>query len=73
MRIIAFPSIILQTNIHTLEVWHANRTVCIISGPQEIGKLEVSCYKIDDFNISWRFAQPEILSGFRCMYRSIIL
>lgn len=54
-----------QLNTQILEMWHANRSVCLVSGTHEIGTLNLTCYSIDNFSISWSFPKPEIFSGLK--------
>lgn len=56
----------LQTNIQTFDIWHANRSCCLINGSNDNSPKDMTCFSIDDFSKSWKFPHPEIVTGLSC-------
>lgn len=58
----------IKANIQTFDIWHANRTICVINGSNNDHPKDLTCYNIDDFNKSWTFPKPEITTHLNCRY-----
>ncbi|KAJ6647667.1 Prolow-density lipoprotein receptor-related protein 1, partial [Pseudolycoriella hygida] len=44
----------------TLEMWHRNRTVCVINGSSAVETVDFRCHNADDLSISWKMPQPDM-------------
>lgn len=60
---------LLKANIQTFDIWHANRSLCLINGSNDGNPKDLTCLNIDDFNISWKFPKPEAITQLNCKYK----
>lgn len=60
----------IKANVQTFDIWHANRTICVINGSNNDNPKDLQCLWVDNFNKSWIFPKPEVATHINCKYRN---
>lgn len=58
----------IKANIQTVDIWHANRTICVMNGSNNESPKDLTCFNMDDFGKSWIFPRPEVRTQLNCRY-----
>lgn len=62
----------IKANIQTFDIWHANRTICVINGPNNDSPKDLTCFNVDDFSKVWKFPKPEVVTNLNCRYSLLL-
>ena len=55
------------TDISAIEIWHRNRTLCAMYSSRWEA-VDMKCYRIDNFNVTWSMPLPELITSIHCKY-----
>lgn len=58
----------IKANIQTFDIYHENRTVCVINGSDNDNPKDLTCFNVDNFHEWWNFPKPEIVTNLNCRY-----
>lgn len=55
-----------KANLKTFDIWHSNRSCCLINGSDTGHWRNMTCFSVDDLNRSWQIPLPKLINQLKC-------